>query len=136
MLGKPRTAKPAGTIVLQGSEVAIGFVGGVLPVLREEGIDLRVYYVASAELFDMLPVARQREILPEAFAREAMGITGFTMATLYRFVTGEDGRSRSLSPFRGGHFLGSGKADKVLEQGGLDAAAQLAAIRDYVKSRS
>ena len=120
--------------MLRGSEV-VEFVDGVLPALRKEGIDVRAYYVASTELFDMLPEARQREVLPEEHAREALGITGFTLATLYRFVTGEDGRRRSLSPFRGGHFLGSGKANKVLEQGGLNAAAQLVAIRDYVKSR-
>jgi transketolase len=135
LLAKPTTPKPVGTVVLQGSEVAIDFVDGVLPELRKAGIDLYVYYVSSAELFDLLPEKRQHEIFPEERAREALGMTGFTLPTLYRFVTSEDGRRRTLHPFRGGHFLGSGKANKVLEQGGLDAAAQLKAIRDYAASR-
>jgi transketolase len=127
--------KARGTLVLQGSEVAIEFVDGVLPELRKQGIELWVYYVASAELFDLLPVARQREIFPEERAREAMGITGFTLPTLYRFVTSEDGRARSLHPFKGGHYLGSGKANKVLEQGGLHAKGILPAVLDYARSR-
>ena len=52
-----------------------------------EGIDALVYYVASAELFDLLPAEEQRAIFPEERAREAMGITGFTLPTLYRWVT-------------------------------------------------
>ncbi|MBN1769861.1 MAG: hypothetical protein JXB32_01265, partial [Deltaproteobacteria bacterium] len=113
--------KARGTLVLQGSEVAIEFANGVLPELRKQGIELWVYYVASTELFDLLPAARRREIFPEERAREAMGITGFTLPTLYRFVTSQDGRDRSLHPFKAGHYLGSGKANKVLEQGGLHA---------------
>lgn len=65
-----------------------------------------------------------------------MGITGFTLPTLYRFVTSESGRAMSVHPFRAGHYLGSGKAEKVLEEGGLDAAGQLAAIKAYAASRS
>ncbi|MBN1771568.1 MAG: hypothetical protein JXB32_09920, partial [Deltaproteobacteria bacterium] len=101
----------------------------------KDGIDLRVYYVASAELFDLLPQKRQREIFPEERAREAMGITGFTLPTLYRFVTSQDGRDRSLHPFKAGRYLGSGKANKVLEQGGLHAQGILAAVLDYAKAR-
>lgn len=121
--------------MLQGSEVAYDFVNGVLPELKKLGIDLYVYYVASTELFDLLPEQRQREIFPEERACEAVGFTGFTLPTLYRFVTSDSGRRRSLHPFKGGHYLGSGKAPKVLEQGGLDAAAQLQAIRDYAAAR-
>ena len=135
LLVKPVTPNPVGTVVLQGSEVAYDFVDGVLPELRKLGIDLYVYYVASTELFDLLPESRQREIFPEERACEAVGFTGFTLPTLYRFVTSDSGRRRSLHPFKGGHYLGSGKAPKVLEQGGLNAAAQLQALRDYAASR-
>jgi transketolase len=136
LLAAPTTAKPVGTVVLQGSEVAFEFVNGVLPALRKDGIDLHVYYVSSAELFDLLPPERRRAIFPEERAREAIGITGFTLPTMYRFVTSDDGRARTLYPFKGGHFLGSGKAHKVLEQGGLHAAGQLEAIRAYAASRA
>ena len=75
-----------GTLVLQESAVTLAFVADVLPRLEREGVDLDVYYVASAELFDALPPAERERIFPEARAREAMGITGFTLATMYRWV--------------------------------------------------
>ncbi len=121
-----------GTIVLQESGVTLAFVGEVLPRLLEEGIDLNLYYVASAELFDLLPEDEQKRILPEQLADEAMGITGFTLPTLYRWVRSDRGRAMSLHPFGQGHFLGSGRAEKVLEEARLDAESQYKAVCSYV----
>ena len=42
------------TVVLQESAVAYAFVEDALPLPRRGGLDARVYYVASAELFDAL----------------------------------------------------------------------------------
>ncbi|HJU83100.1 MAG TPA: hypothetical protein VJ600_02725 [Holophagaceae bacterium] len=123
-----------GTLVLQDSGVAYVFVEQTLPRLAALGIDLDVYYVASAELFDLLPEDERRRIFPEAKAMEAMGITGFTLATLYRWVRSDLGRSLSLHPFRNQHFLGSGPGDLVIAEAGLDADGQVAAIRHYVKA--
>ena len=39
-----------------------------------------------AELFDLLPAAAKDAIYPETAAREAMGITGFTLPTMERWV--------------------------------------------------
>jgi transketolase len=122
-----------GTVVLQGSGVTYAFVEEALPRLEQDGIDLNVYYVASAELFDALPKDQQQEIFPESRAREAIGITGFTLATMYRWVSSERGRAHTLHPFRTGHFLGSGQAEKVLAEAGLDGESQFRTVRDWVK---
>ncbi len=121
-----------GTILLQGSEVAYAFVQDALPVLVERGVDLDVYYVASAELFDALPARDREAIFPSDRAGEAMAITGFTLPTIYRWVRSELGRSMSLHPFRKGHFLGSGAGRFVVAEAGLDGASQVAAIMRYV----
>jgi transketolase len=91
-----------------------------------------VYYVASAELFDLLSPEEREELLPEAHASEAMGITGWTLPTMYRWVTSARGRAATLHPFRKGHFLGSGQAHRVLEEAGLDGRSQFEAIARYV----
>ena len=130
-----RKKRPDGTIVLQGSEVAFTFVQETLPNLAREGIDLEVYYVASAELFDALPPARREKAFPPGVAARAMGITGFTLPTMYRWITGERGRRWILHPFRKGHFLGSGQAEAVLREAGLDGRSQLAAIKGFLKGR-
>jgi len=127
--------KGDGTVVLQESGVTYAFVEQALPLLEKKGIDLNVYYVASAELFDALPVSEQEKIYPEARAREAMGITGFTLPTMHRWITSERGRAMTLHPFMKGHFLGSGQADKVLSEAGLDGESQFRAILKLVEQR-
>ena len=106
--------------MLQESAVAYAFVEQALPLLEKDGIDLRVYYVASAELFDLLPPEEQERLFPEEHAREAMGITGFTLPTMYRWVRSDRGRAHTLHPFAQGHFLGSGQGPMVLAEAGLD----------------
>jgi transketolase len=122
-----------GTVVLQESGVTYAFVEVALPLLEREGIDLDVYSVASAELFDALPRAEQERVFPEERAREAMGITGFTKPTMYRWILSEEGRRATLHPFSKGHYLGSGQADRVLAEAGLDGESQFRAIARWVE---
>lgn len=125
--------KRDGTLVLQGSDVGYAFIEQALPLLTSKGIDLDVFYVASTELFDLLPAAEREAIYPEASAQEAMGITGFTLPTMERWVCSGRGRQMTLHPFRKGHFLGSGQADQVLAEAGLDGESQFQAIRRYLE---
>ena len=123
------------TIVLQESAVTYAFVTETLPLLERDGIDARVYYVASAELFDALPLERRHALFPEEHAFEAVGITGFTLPTLYRWVRSDAGREATLHPYRFGQYLGSGRAQAVLAEAGLDGASQFAAIKQYLDTK-
>ena len=123
------------TIVLQESGVTYTFVESVLPRLDKDGFNLNVYYVASAELFDILSQSEQDKIFPSVLRSKAIGITGFTLPTLYRFVTSERGRRTSLHPFMKGHYMGSGQAHKVIEEAGLDSESQYQAIVKAIKGR-
>jgi transketolase len=120
-----------GTIVIQGNGVASIFVNDVLPKLDEKGLNLNVYYIASVELFRSLPREEQDSIFPEALTYDAMGITDFTLPTLYQWVRSNDGLRRSLHSFRRGHYLGSGSASKVMEEAGVHASGQLESILAY-----
>ncbi len=134
LLKKPRGAGD-GTVVLQESAVTYAFIQGALPLLEKDGFDPWVYYVSSSELFDLLPEERQRLIFPEERAGEAIGITGFTLPTLYRWVRSDFGRSMSLYPYREGRFLGSGQGHMVLREAGLDGESQYHAIKTYLARR-
>ena len=127
--------RPDGTLVLQGSEVGYAFVEEALPLIDKEGLDLNVYYAASAELFDLLTPAQQEKIYPEKAAQKAMGITGFTAPTMYRWILSERGRRAILHPFRKGHYLGSGQAHMVMKEAGLDGRSQFKAIKKYLEKR-
>ncbi len=124
---------PDGVVVLQESGVTYAFVEEALPLLERDGIDVEVFVVTSAELFDSQPAALRDEIFPESKAQIAMGITGFTLPTLYRWIRSDFGRARSLHPFRSRHFLGSGSGRAVLGEAGLGGESQHRAIADYVE---
>jgi transketolase len=130
-----------GTLVLQGNGVAYPFVTEVLPKFKEHGLNMNVYYVASTELFNRLTEEEQDHLFPENFMQEAMGITDFTLPTMYRWVRSHEGLRRTLHSFRDRKYLGSGQAHLVLREAGLDAKSQIKAILDYAlmiekKSRS
>jgi transketolase len=124
-----------GTIVLQESAVAYTFVLEVLPRLASDGVAPAVFYVSSAELFDRLPAVERERLWPEWRAREAMGITGFTLPTMDRWIHSDLGRACTLHPFTRGHFLGSGAGAAVLAEAGLDGEGQYRVIRRYLDAR-
>ncbi len=130
----PTVKQQSGTVVLQGNGVAAIFVHEVLPMLDEKGLNLNVLYISSAELFDRLPAVEQEQIFPETWTYESMGITDFTLPTMYRWVRSNEGIRRTLHSFRDHHYLGSGQAHKVLQEAGIHAEGQITAILDYAKS--
>jgi len=122
--------KRHGSIVLQESGVTYAFVTEALPLLEREGIDLDVYYIASAELFDL-----RGGFFPEEIAYEAMGITGFTLPTMYRWVRSDFGREMTMHPFMHGRYPGSGPGRAVIAEAGLDGASQVRRIQEFISRR-
>lgn len=127
--------KSRGTLILQGSGVTNEFVEKTIPMLKKEGIELNVYYVASAELFDLLPPSEQKSIISEPEMQEAMGITGFTLPTMHKWIRSDFGRAMTLHPFKKGHYLGSGQAEMVLKEADLDGEGQFKGIMKYLKEK-
>ncbi len=135
LLRKSKADKSDIDIVLQESGVTIEFITKVLPQLDKEGINANVYYVSSAELFDLLSPEEQEKIFPAKTGENALGITGFTLPTMLRWITGAEARKNILHPFKSGYFLGSGNAESVLHQAGLDAPALLKAVKDFLAKK-
>jgi transketolase len=82
-----------------------------------------------------LPAREQRRIFPDRAARLAMGITDFTLPTMYRWVRSSFGLKKTMHPFQRGRFLGSGPGAVVMKEAGLDGESQFEALRAYVKQR-
>lgn len=122
-----------GTIIIQGSGVGEIFMQQTYPMLKQEGIKLNVYYICSRELFLALDEKEQEQILPLSEQKRAMAITDFTMPTMYSWLKSEVGQKCSISPFKDGKYLSSGKAAKIYEQAHLDAKSQLEAIKNYLQ---
>jgi hypothetical protein len=64
-----------------------------------------------------------------------MGITGFTLPTMYRWIRSNRGRRATLHPYLKAHYLGSGQADMVMAEAELDGQSQFNAIMQYLESR-
>jgi transketolase len=122
-------------VVLQESGVTYAFLEEALPLLEKAGVELDLWYVASAELFELLPVNVQRSIFPDEAGERAMGITGFTLPTMWRWIRSVAGREHTMHPFQRGHFLGSGRAEAVLREAGLDGESQYRRVLSFVESR-
>ncbi|MCB0833182.1 MAG: hypothetical protein KDC45_06945 [Bacteroidetes bacterium] len=122
-----------GTLVLQGCGVASMFVGGVLSKIDKAGLNMNVLYISSTELFKALPEREQEKIFPEAWRTHSMGMTDFTLPTMYQWVRWNEGLKRTLSPFGHGHHLSTGAAEKVLEEAGIHPAGQWKAVQNYAK---
>ena len=124
---KLRSAKgsPQGTVVLQESGVTYAFVTEALPLLERDGIDVDVYSIASVELFDLGGAPCE---IPE----DAMGITGFTLPTMYRWIRSDLGREMTMHPFMHGHYPGSGQGPTVIAEAGLDGVSQYEQVKRYV----
>ncbi|MBR3632135.1 MAG: hypothetical protein IKN49_03625 [Elusimicrobiaceae bacterium] len=133
-LRKPQ-GEPDGVVFVQGSAAGRIFAQGVLPVLEKENLNVAVIYVASRELFELLPKEEQDALVPPAWKRIATGITDFTLPTLDCWLHSDDGRASALYPHKQGGFLGSGPAAKVYEEAHMDAAGQLRAVKDYLTLR-
>ena len=121
--------------MLQESGVAYAFVEESLPVLDKGGMDMHIYYVASAELFDLLPGEPSRRTLPRGTRARPWA----SPASRCRRCTGGfrsgAGRAASCTRIVRGHYLGSGQGEKVLEEAGLDGASQARAIVRYAEAR-
>jgi transketolase len=129
----PRLEHYDGTVVLQGNGVASIFVGDVLPRLDRDGYNLNIYYISSVELFNQLVPADRARIFPDQLAYESMGITDFTLPTMYRWIRSPLGLDHTLHSFRHNRYLGSGSAEKVLEEAGIHAEGQWQAITEFAK---
>lgn len=122
-----------GNIILQESGVTIEFVTKVLPKLDKEGYNVNIFYVASTSLFNLLPKEERDAIYPEEVAQTAFGITGFTKPTMLRWITGFKERQFILHPFKNGRYLGSGQAEAVLKQAGLDGDNLYKEVKKYTE---
>ncbi|HOL63412.1 MAG TPA: hypothetical protein PK103_08630 [Elusimicrobiales bacterium] len=120
-----------GTVVLQGNAVASIFVNEVMEEIKKAGLNMNVLYVTSKELFDYLDEKEKNKLYPNKLAWHAIGITDFTIATMYYWIRSDYGIKHSLHPFVNSKYLGSGKAESVLKEAGLDGKSQIKAIKEY-----
>lgn len=122
----------AGTVFVQGAGIGRIVVEKVLPeILAGKAPDVNLIYVASRELFELLPKEEQEQLVPQTLMQHAMGLTDFTLPTLDCWIHSQQGREHTVYPHKNGRYLGSASSAKVYEEAGMDGKSVLAAIRNY-----
>ena len=81
-----------------------------------------------------LSAEEQEAIFPESVAQQAMGISGFTLPTTFRWIQSDLGRKCTMYPFQKGRYLSSGVGDMVVHEAGLDGEGQMETIKTYVEA--
>ncbi|MBI3297081.1 MAG: hypothetical protein HYZ75_02880 [Elusimicrobia bacterium] len=128
-----RRSRSKAVVVIQGCASGSVFAKDVVAMLDKEKVEANVFYVASVELFDLLPKAERDAILPEARTHHAMAISDFTVPTFRRWVRSDAGIEASLHTLKRHGYLGSGTWDACVREAGLDAGPQFEAIRSWAK---
>ena len=127
-------APEAGTVFVQGAGAGRIVVEKVLPeILAGNAPDVNLIYVASRELFELLPQEEQDQLVPAQLMQRAMGITDFTLPTLDCWLHSQKGRAYAVYPHKNGRYLGSGVGAKLYAEAGMDGDALLTQIRAYVQ---
>ena len=118
--------------------MAVGMAGfGIFAISAGVKLNAEKFHKNAERIYgviQVLPDAEKESVFPDSLAQKAMGITGFTLPTMYRWIRSERGRRMTLHPFQKGHFLGSGQAEMVLAEAGLDGKSQYEAILRYVEN--
>ena len=131
---KPQ-GEPDGVIFVQGAGAGRIFATKVLPQLKQDKANIAVVYITSRELFEALPKEEQDKLVPPKWKQIATGITDFTLPTLDCWLHSDAGRACALYPHKHGGYLGSGSAEKVYQEAGLDGPGQLHAVKEYLALR-
>ncbi|MDE2292760.1 MAG: hypothetical protein KGL53_11820, partial [Elusimicrobia bacterium] len=129
-----RRSSSKAVVVVQGCASGTVFVRDVLPRLDKEKVEVNAFYVASAELYARLPRAERESVFPEELASRSMMVSDFTTPTFRRWVRTEAGMEASLHPLKTHGYLGSGKWEAVVREGGLDGDSQFEAVRAWAKT--
>ncbi len=79
------------------------------------------------------PRRSRRRSSPRPMRRRRWASPGSRCPTMYRWVRSDRGRAATLHPFMKGHFLGSGQAEYVLAEAGLDGEGLYKGVRKFLE---
>jgi transketolase len=123
-----------GAIVVQGAS-AMDNLTRVLPELDRAGLNVKLVYAASAELFAREPAAYRAAVLSPADRLDGTVITTQSLASMRDWLFSEEGVRYALSADWDNRWRTGGTIDEVLEEAHLSPDWLLAGIKRFVWER-
>jgi transketolase len=123
-----------GTVIVQGTSAMVGVVK-ILPDLKARGLNVKIVYAASPELFALQPEEYRHRILSRADQVDSMILTTQSRASMRDWVFNKTAEEYALSSDWDDRWRTGGTIDEVLEEAHLSSEWLLKGIERFVKDR-
>ena len=124
-----------GALIVQGTSAMANLLK-VLPEIEARGLNVKIVYAASAELFARQPDAYRHQVLSPGDRANATFITTQGRATMHEWANNELALEYALSADWDDRWRTGGTVEETLEEAHLSPAWLLAGIERFVTDRS
>ena len=128
--GKPR----GGAIVVQGTSAMVSLCK-LLPELETHGLNVKLVYAASPELFARQPAPYRERIFSPADRADSTVITTQSRGSMTDWIFNELAQEYALSSDRDDRWRTGGTIEEVIDEAGLSPEKMLEGIRRFVRER-
>jgi transketolase len=130
---KPRHPH-GGALIVQGTS-AMANVVKILPELDARGLNVKIVYAASAELFARQPEAYRTAVLSAGDRVDSTVITTQSLASMRGWISNAEAPHYAMSADWDNRWRTGGTVDEVLEEAHLTPEWLLAGIERFVRER-
>ena len=123
-----------GTIFIQGTSAMANFVK-ILPELDERGLNVKIVYVSSTELFALQSDSYRKEVITQADRVDSTVITTRSRRSMIDWVFNDVSNEYALSSDWDNCWRTGGTLDEILEEAHLSQQWLFSGIDRFVKDR-
>jgi transketolase len=130
---KPGVAR-GGTIIVQGTS-SMASVVSLLPELEKHGLNVKIIYGSSPELFALQPEDFRSKLLPEAERADSTVISTQSRGSMRDWVFNEVGEAYARTADWDNRWRTGGTLEEVIDEAHLSPRWLLEGITRFVKDR-
>lgn len=123
-----------GTIIVQGTSAMVSIVK-ILPELDRRGLNVKIIYASSPELFALQPKKYKNYILSDADRVDSTVITTQSRISMHEWLFNEISKEYALSSDWDNRWRTGGTLDEILEEAHLSPQWILSGIEKFVNDR-
>ncbi len=123
-----------GTVIVQGTSAMTGILKD-LPKIEAEGLNLKIVYAASAELFQRQPESYRNKVLTPGDRANSMVVTTAGRRTMQAWLFNKTAEKYTVSSDWDDRWRTGGSLEEVLDEAHLSPEWILSGIRDFVRDK-
>jgi transketolase len=131
---KPGREK-GGTVIVQGTSAMTGILE-ILPEIEAEGLNLKIVYAASAELFQRQSERYRNAVLTPGDKANSMVVTTAGRRTMHQWLFNKTAENYTICPDWDNRWRTGGSLDEVLDEAHLSPEWILSGIRGFVRDKA